>query len=131
MPSPWLEGGGAYTHNGDHELLESLGLRTWNFERAWTPLGTVVVQDAEPDGEYGPRPATTVDVAVSALPAQFWRFTITRPRDDCETVNGKVRGIYTPLEHFVMTTGSGAFGTYWPMAKALAKHMINVETPDA
>lgn len=117
----------AYTHNGDHDLLASLGLKTDDFGREWTPLGTVVVQEAEPNGEFGPRPAATVDVEVSALPAQWWRFTISRPRDDSETVDGEVRGIYEPLERFVMTTASGGFTTYWPIAKLIAEHMLYIE----
>jgi len=117
----------AYRHNGDQEAMEELGLRTAGFARDWTALGTVVVHAAEPEGEYGPRPAATIDVEVSAMPAMFWRFTITRPHDGAETVDGKVRGIYEPLERFVMKTGSGGFTTYWPIAKMIAENMLTVE----
>jgi hypothetical protein len=125
-----LVGSGAYEYNGDKALMEQLGLRTWNFERKWTDLGTVTVQEAEPDGEYGPRPAATVKVEVSALPAQFFRFTVTRPRDESEVVDGKVRGIYEPLERFVLRTGSGGFSKFWPMAKAVAEDMLTIDRDD-
>lgn len=117
----------AYSHNGDDRLLSSLGLRTEGFERGWTDLGTVTVHEAEPDGEFGPLPATTVRVFVSAVPAQFWKFEITRPRDDAETINGEVRGLYEPLERITVQTGSGGFGLYWPTAKMIAEHMLDCE----
>lgn len=124
--------GDAYEHNGDRALMESLGLRTTDFGRGWTDLGIVTVQEAEPDGEYGSRPAATVKVEVSAMPAQFWRFTVSRPRDDAETLpDGTVRGIYEPIEVRIITTGSGSFGTYWPMAKLMAEHCLSVENADA
>lgn len=107
----------AYTHNGDHNLLSSLGLKTSGFERDWTDLGTVVVQEAD-DNEYGHLPAATVKVEVSALPAQFWKFTISRPIDD---------GKSEDVEVFEMHTGTGGFTDYWPMAKAVADNMISLE----
>lgn len=114
----------------DRALMESLGLTTSGFERGWTDLGTVTVQEAEPDGEYGPRPASTVRVEVCAMPAQFWRFTVTRPKDGAETLpDGTVVGVYEPLEVREVTTGSGAFSTYWPVAKRLAEHMLDVASP--
>ena len=124
----------AYRHNGDHELLESLGLRTWNFGREWTNLGTVIVREAETANEYhcatGPRPATSVRVEVSAIPAQFWRFTITRPRDetvDDASVEYGFRSVYEPVEVFEITTGSGGFGGYWDIARAVAEHMVDIK----
>jgi hypothetical protein len=112
----------------DVALMEKLGLRTTDFGREWTDLGTVTVQEAEPNDEYGPRPASTVKVEVSAMPAQFWRFTVTRPKDDAEvTADGKVRGIYEPLEIRVITTGSGSFTRYWPVAEMMAEHCLDVE----
>lgn len=115
-------------YESDRALLESLGLRTQDFGRDWTDLGTVTVEEAEPRNEYGPRPAATVRVEVAALPAQFWRFTVTRPRDESETLpDGRVRGIYEPVETRVVTTGSGNFGEYWPAAKMIAQHVLDVE----
>jgi hypothetical protein len=114
-------------YSWDEPLMRVLGLRTTGFEREWTDLGTVTVEEAEPEGEYGPRPAATVKVEVLALPAQFWRFTVTRPRDEAETVDGEVRGIYEPVEIRVITTGSGSFSEYWPSARLVASHCLNVE----
>lgn len=114
-------------YESDRPLMESLGLRTVVFDRGWTDLGTVTVEKAEPRGEFGPRPASTVRVEVLALPAQFWRFTVTRPRDACETVDGEVRGIYEPLEVLTVTTGSGSFAEYWPVATMIANHVLDVE----
>lgn len=111
----------------DVALMQQLGLRTDNFGRDWTHLGTVTVDEAEPEDRFGPRPASTVRVEVAALPAQFWRFTVTRPRDECETVDGEVRGIYEPVEVRVITTGSGRFGEYWPVARMVAQHVLSVE----
>lgn len=116
---------GAYSH--DRDLMLSLGLQVDGFAREWTHLGTVTVHPANPDGEYGPKPGTTIEVEVSAFPAHFWRFTITRPRDEAKVVNGKVVGVYTPVERFVMTTGSGGFKDYWNMAMAVAENRVNVE----
>lgn len=132
----------AYEHNGDRVLLESLGLRTTGFGRDFTDLGTVVLEEAKEQTYGNPEetkvcPATTIKVEVGALPAQFWRFTITRPRDEVEELPGKDergrdrwRSVCEPAEVFVMTTGSGGFGTYWPMAKLIARHMADVERVD-
>lgn len=92
----WLLGGNvsAGRHNGDWNLLEQLGLRRAGFRREWTDLGTVRSEDWR------------IKVEVSAIPAQFWRFSINR-RD------GK--------EKFVVRTGSGSFSGYWPVAKRVAE----------
>lgn len=82
----------AYTHNGDKVLLESLCFKTDGFERDWTTLGTFV----HPNG-------TEITAEVCALPAQFFRFTVTSEHDV-----------------FTLSTGSGGFGTYWPIALAYA-----------
>jgi hypothetical protein len=133
---------GAYTHNGDRDLLLSLGLKADNFGRDWTDLGTVIVSEAEPDGEFGPKPASTIKVEVSAYPAQFWRFTITTPRDECEDIPDDAppqpheqgnsaykrwRAVYEPVEVYRVRTGSGGFSRYWPMAREIAEHMVIVE----
>ena len=117
----------------DRALLESLGLKVDGFGRDWTDLGTVEVREADTENEYdcltGPRPAATVKVEVSAMPAQFFRFTITRPQDfvmdDAEAPRG-FRAVYEPVEVFEMSTGSGNFSAYWPMAKAIAENMLSV-----
>ena len=90
------------------------------------------MQEAEPDGEYGPRPAATVQVEVSAMPAQFFRFTITRPRDDVEELaepgpDGRTwRAVYEPVEVIEVTTGSGNFREFWPTAKFIAENAMSV-----
>lgn len=102
----------AYEHNGDRALMESLGLKTTGFGRDHTDIGTVVVEEAR-----GGKPAATVKVEVTALPAQFFRFTVTRPCDD---------GDGTTAEVFVIRTGTGGFSEYWPMAREIARNMVNV-----
>lgn len=123
----------AYTHNGDRVLMESLGLQTYGFKREWTDLGTVVVAEAEEIEAGEPprkkmRPAATVQVEVIAHPAQFFRFTITRPQERIvDQKNKKWYVIYEPVQRFVIKTGSGGFGDYWPVAKMMAEHMIDVK----
>lgn len=102
----------AYKHNGDHDLMTSLGLRTWSFEREWLELGTVVVSS-------GATPAT-VKVEVLALPAQFFRFTIVRKSEGSDED-----------EVTVLKTGSGGFTSYWPTAKMFAENMITVAKEEA
>lgn len=132
-----LRGCEAYRHNGDYDLMESLGLKT-RFNRAWTDCGTVEVYPAEPAGPGGPycepepeKPATTIKVECVAMPAQAWRFTITRPRDVVEdTPDGeyRFRVIYEPVEQFVINTGTGGFTEFYQVALMVAKHMLNVES---
>ncbi len=118
----------AYKHNGDEDKLRSLGLRTTNFGRAWTDLGTVTVEEAEPDGDFGPRPAATVRVEVMALPSMGWRFTIVRPREEVEDLGGGAwRAVYEPCETIVFETGSGGFVGFWPTAELMATHMIEIK----
>lgn len=119
-------------YSGDKGLMASLGLRTWGFKHEWTDLGTVVVEEADTENEYncptGPRPAATVKVEVSAMPAQFWCFTVTRPRDEVKHLDdGSWHSVYEPVERFEVKTGSGSFSEYWPMAKALAQHTLTVQ----
>lgn len=100
-------GGQAYTHDGSWELMRSLGLKT-NFDREWTDVGTVVLDE---DWKWGPYTAQRnergrfisrprVKVEVSAVPAQFYRFTISR-----------VSEIDGAREVFEMRTGSGSFAS--------------------
>lgn len=96
----------AYTHNGDAGLLASLGLQVTGFGRDWTDLGTVTLAEA------------TVKVEVSAMPAQFWRFTIDRPKDTADSP--------APREQVVVETGSGSFADYWPTAEGVAQNVIQI-----
>lgn len=123
----------AYTHNGDRKLLQELGLAVFGFGVDWIDLGTVVLFEAE-ERTYGnppetkTAPATTVKVEVSCLPAQFWRFTVTRPRDQVDELGeGRWRTVYEPVEVFEITTGSGGFSGYWPGVKQIAGHCFEVE----
>jgi hypothetical protein len=120
-------------YRADVPLMTRLGLRTTGFGNDWTHVGTVEVLPAKaatPDDPHNPfRPATTVKVEVSAHPAQFWRFTITRPQDRCEDLpDGEFRVVHEPVEVIEVRTGSGPFGDYWPMADAIAKHLLTVTT---
>jgi hypothetical protein len=126
----------AYEGNGDRKLLAELGLRTHGFGRDWTDIGTVIHREAE-ETDHGLRPATEVKVEVSALPAQFWRFTILRPREEIEDLeeedeNGRDwRCVYTPRQVIQFSTGSGSFSKYWEVAKLIAEHMIGIDHLDS
>lgn len=103
----------AYTHNGDHALLESLGLRAdWDAEGEWVDLGTVVVQERS-----GHEIPATVKVEVYAAPAQFYRFTVVRPDEDDRRT----------ADTLTIRTGSGGFSTFWPTAKLVAENMIQID----
>lgn len=128
----------AYTHNGDAKLLASLGLRTTDFGREWTDLGTVEIYPRATENGYnaltGPCPATTVKVEVVAYPAQFWRFTVTRPRDevmDDEHAPYGFRAVYEPVQVYEISTGSGSFSGYWPAVKLIAEHMLEIKRLDS
>lgn len=102
--------------NGDYKLLERLGLKT---DAAgadeFVDIGTVTLE-ADVENET---PAPTIRVEVASAPAQFWRFTITRPRESARW----------PLEEIVLETGSGGFGTYYPLAETIASGMVDVGRP--
>lgn len=122
-----------YTHNGDDELIASLGLKTHDVsDKRWSDLGTVVLIEAE-DKHFetatppGPHhcPATTVKVEVCSMPAQFWRFTVTRPREELDDdLDGPWKPVYEPVEVYEVATGSGGFCDYWPAIKLLAEHCL-------
>lgn len=112
-------------YSSDKLLLERYGLATQGFRRSWTDLGTAVVIEADPDGEFGPRPATTVRVEVSAYPVQFWRLTVTRPQENGLNEDGTT--VYEPCEVLAIKTGSGSFCTYWPAVEMVATHCFEVE----
>lgn len=95
----------AYTE--DVGLLRDLGLATGGFGYDWTDLGTVSLFAT-----------TTINVEVAAQPAQFWRFTVTRPAD---TVDPE------PDEVLVVSTGSGPLSDYWPSVVLIATNMLAVE----
>lgn len=126
---PFPTGGQAYSHNGDFDLMQSLGLKT-NFDREWTDVGTVTVEEAR-DNEYGPDsiPAATVKVEVSAMPAQFFRFTVNTTEnviDEEPYGDFHFTSRYEP-RRYVLKTGSGSFTEYWAVAKMMAQNMLTVE----
>jgi len=110
--------GTSNAYDSDRKLMESLGLRTYNFDRGWTDLGTVTL---DWDGSDDKRPKATIKVDVSSMPAQFWKFTITRPNED------NYENDYLPLEVFELQTGSGNFHEYWPLAKMVADQMVDIK----
>lgn len=127
----------AYTHNGDGKLLATLGLRTSGSGPAWVDLGTVEVAPASASNPYdcltGPCPASTVKVEVCAMPSMFWRFTITRSRDevvDDESAPRGWRAVYEPCQVYEMRTGTGSFGEFWPTAEMLAQHWFSISRLD-
>lgn len=128
----------AYTYNGDDKLLASLGLRTSGVGHRWIDLGTVEVVPASDSNPYdcltGPSPASTVKVEVHSMPSMFWRFTLTRPRDEVVDDPSAPRGwrsVYEPCEVYEMSTGSGGFGEYWPIAEKWALHWFNIKPLDS
>lgn len=130
---------GFHAYPKDQAVLLSLGLSTHSGigDDGWVDLGTVVVHRAENQTFGDPEetkicPATTVRVEVYSAPAQFWRFTVTRPRDEIEELgeaDGRRlwRAVYEPVEVFEITTGSGSFSEYWPGVKLVAEHCFEVE----
>jgi hypothetical protein len=100
----WLTGPFS-AYPGDRELLDRLGLKTDGYPFSeWMELGRV-----DFDNE------ATVDVFVLALPAQSWDFVITRPDEDGER-----------SESFKLSTGTGKFTEFWPMAAMLATNCVSV-----
>jgi len=106
----------AYRHNGDLELLQSLGLKTHGWvHHKWTNLGTIKL-DKNSD-----EPKPKIKVEVYACPAQFFRFTITRGNED------RYKHDYKPYETFVINTGSGGFSDYYGVALLIAQNMLTVK----
>ncbi len=97
------------TYMQDVPLVKRLGLNLFGGKPEFVSIGMV---------EQGR--GRQIKVEVCCMPAQFWRFTITRrsEKDDRET---------NSTETFVMTTGSGSLSTYWPIAEMIADNMIGVE----
>jgi hypothetical protein len=111
----------AYRHNGDLELMTSLGLQTHGWvHHEWTKLGTVKLPKNDEK-----EPAPKIKVEVYACPAQFFRFTITRGNED------RYKHGYKPLETFVLETGSGGFGEYYQTALMIARNMLTVKVRKA
>lgn len=124
-----FDGGSAYTHNGDRELCEELGLKTTGWGREWTEIGTVIVAEEEYEKDYGHKHAATVKVEVSCLPAQFFRFTINVPVFKSEHLDETERSGWYGTKETILSTGSGGIGEYWPVAKLFAEDMISVAKP--
>jgi hypothetical protein len=90
----------------DVDLLRSLGLRA--FERVGHAV-QIELGRAKPIPEA---PEATIDVAVTCMPSQFWQFTVRRHE----------RG----YPAWRITTGSGDFAKFWPIAVGLASGMFSV-----
>jgi hypothetical protein len=98
----------------DASLAKSLGLRPLPLSMCSDfHLGTV-----RPFKSPERATITTIDVYVTAMPAQFWRFDIVRLCED---------GDYR--EELRLSTGSGRLSQYWPVALLFAEHMIDVKGP--
>ncbi len=87
----------------DVPVLKRLGLNFFGGKNEFVDIGTVELGGSR-----------NVKVEVCCMPAQFWRFTITRP-----SRNGP--------DTFVMTTGSGSLSDFWPIAKMVANDMLSIE----
>jgi hypothetical protein len=91
-------------YDRDRALLEELGLDTMRMVgREWLDLGTAKVADAQ------------VKIEAIALPAMFFRFTITGLEDRVGSAG------------IVLKTGSGAIYNFWPIVKTFAENMIWAE----
>jgi hypothetical protein len=93
----------ASTYTSDRALFRRLGLTPFKDVPSQTTLelGRVSVGD---DGSY-------VDITVTCMPAQFWRFTIYRA---------------SSKDTLTLNTGSGGLNEYWPTAKLFAEGMLSV-----
>lgn len=126
----------AYTHNGDRELLRSLGLKTSaTGAGSWVELGTTIVHEAKTIETGRPKrtvdyPACTVTVEVAAYPAQFWRFTVSRYDEEIVEEDGDDWGVRLTEQRFVLRTGSGGFWRYWPVAEMVAQNLLDVEVAE-
>lgn len=105
----------------DVEPMRALGLDVKAATKfsEYTDFGTVVLHERDAEG-----PKTTIKVEMMPMPAQFWRFTVTRPRDAVLPDGALER------ERLVVTTGSGAFRDFWPMAVAIAENCLNHTEPE-
>jgi hypothetical protein len=93
-------------YGGDRALLDRLGLLTDGYPFSeWMRLGRV---DFDNDAK--------ITVFVLALPAQTWDFIITRPDEN----GGQPKS-------FKLSTGTGRFTEFWPLAAMLADNLVSVE----
>lgn len=106
----------------DRDFLLEHGLRPGNVNREWTEVGTITRNDVDDEGQFD-EPAWSIKIEASALPAKFWRFTITRPRYLSESKSYE-------METLVLGTGSGKLVDYWPTALNFAWNMLSVNDPE-
>ena len=88
-----------YPYPQDVKLLKELKLAAWSAKHGEEKKIGIVVCDE-----------STVEIFVTCLPAQFYKFVI---KEDAKV--------------YEMTTGSGTLSDYWPMAKAIAKNMVVIK----
>jgi len=92
----------ARTYKRDLPLFEKLRLTPFtDAPRGWSDVGVVETDRA------------SVKIEVSALPAQFWRFTITARIED--------------VQPGVIRTGSGALSDYWPTVELVINGTLQFE----
>jgi hypothetical protein len=104
-----------FAYDEDAGLMQSLGLRTTDFGREWTDLGTVSRKNA------------TIKVEVAATPANFWRFTVTTKESTSDIVRDRIITTPLPDKVYLLSTGTGMFIDYWPTVEMVAGHMLVID----
>lgn len=113
-----------YHHNGDRELAESLGLTDWQKTWEWRDGGWIYLGTITSPTEEDPScnvPGWAIEVEVVALPAQFWRFTVSNSRE--VQVDGE--WTYEP-QTFRFSTGSGGLGEFLQVATMFANNVLGL-----
>lgn len=101
----------------DIKLLQELGLKRWTGKTGVE----IHLGDVYPyRDEESPQGDTVISVFVIPLPAQAYRFEITKP-SEMEGHEG--------METVTMRTGTGQLATFWPLAMSVATSMIEVSAP--
>jgi hypothetical protein len=99
----------SYPYSQDVKLLKELKLAAWSAKHGEEKkIGIVVCKES------------TVEIFVTCLPAQFYKFIIKvgLKNYDTDIVSHQI---------YEMTTGSGSLSDYWPMAKAIAENMVVIK----
>ena len=106
-----------HPYTKDLVLLKELGLPVWE-----APIHEEkFIGEVFPYPEHEePKGRTKLRVFVQCHPAQFYRFEIERRSED----DG-----YDGMESVEVTTGSGSLSEHWPIALAVAGHMVSVSIP--
>lgn len=104
------------TYDSDRGLFTELGLNMFvaDEHRGRIHLGTVETDWA------------SVEVEVTCMPAQFWRFTIT-PKVEEPVYD---RRLPSDVQAGVLETGSGALVDYWPVVEKWVSGMLVFTPPE-